>query len=170
MALSVGSLCHPWFTKRTSPIGFLLWNFRHRLVRYYWYWACIWRQIWSNFWSTLGAILYVRSGVSLRVMFWPSVYTGVRAHRFLCIGPYSSPRVNFEITLSVVINGKLLLRLVCQRLIELQLLAFKCLCATNTVQLRGSTAHACSFFCWSKSFNLGVVYLVITTRLEDIAR
>ena len=23
--------------QRTSPIGFLFWNFRHRLVRYYWY-------------------------------------------------------------------------------------------------------------------------------------
>ena len=28
------SVIHP----PTSPIGFLFWNFRHRLVRYYWYW------------------------------------------------------------------------------------------------------------------------------------
>ena len=26
----------------TSPIGFLFWNFRHRLVRYYWYICIIW--------------------------------------------------------------------------------------------------------------------------------
>ena len=26
--------------QRTSPIGFLFWNFRHRLVRYYWYSKC----------------------------------------------------------------------------------------------------------------------------------
>ena len=35
---SVGSLCHPWFTT-TQPLLWVsyFWNFRHRLVRYYWY-------------------------------------------------------------------------------------------------------------------------------------
>ena len=35
---SVDSLCHPWFT--TANLSYKVsyfWNFRHRLVRYYWY-------------------------------------------------------------------------------------------------------------------------------------
>ena len=35
---SVASLCHPWFT--TTKLSYRVscfWNFRHRLVRYYWY-------------------------------------------------------------------------------------------------------------------------------------
>ena len=37
---SVGSICPPWFTTTNVSYGirdFYLWNFRHRLVRCYWY-------------------------------------------------------------------------------------------------------------------------------------
>ena len=34
----------------TSPIGFLFWNFRHRLVRYYWYWHQSWKHKYGLDW------------------------------------------------------------------------------------------------------------------------
>ena len=35
---SVDSLCHPWFATANLPYKFpIFWNFRRRLVRYYWY-------------------------------------------------------------------------------------------------------------------------------------
>ena len=47
------SVIHNNIQQPTSPIGFLFWNFRHRLVRYYWYLDI--EYIWTNY-STLTAL------------------------------------------------------------------------------------------------------------------
>ena len=44
--------------QRTSPTGFLFWNFRHRLVRYYWYSKCLLQDKWSVKWFFYKAVFF----------------------------------------------------------------------------------------------------------------
>ena len=63
---SVDSLCHPWFTTTNLSYGVsYFWNFRHRLVRYYWYVTSPYWKVWTyivNTYSTTCFLMFAHWG------------------------------------------------------------------------------------------------------------
>ena len=86
------SLCHPWFTTTNLsyrfPIFEYFWNFRHRLVRYYWYVDLCVFVIWNrvrnelSFWLTFFPECVARVPVSLWGFGQPFAHVRKRSQPF----------------------------------------------------------------------------------------